>query len=59
VTTEERLEHALKALSTIVIRCEGIARPNGTTKVIDRIANAGITGDSIEDAAARLVTRGT
>lgn len=57
MSTEERLEHALEALTAIIIRCEGIARPNGTTKVIDRIANAGITGASIEEAGRRISGR--
>lgn len=47
------LEHAREALSAILLRCERIARPNGTTNVIARIATAGINGDDIEEAGQR------
>ena len=47
-------EHAKAALSAILVRCDGIARPNGTTKVIARIATAGLVGDSIDEAGQRL-----
>lgn len=52
-TLQERHDHAIKALSAILERAEGISRPNGTTNVIARIANAGVTGKSIDEAAAR------
>lgn len=53
-TVEQKLEHAQKALSTILKRCEGITRPNGTTNVIARIATAGLNGQDIDVAGQRL-----
>jgi len=52
-TNDEKLKHALEALSAIIVRCESISRPNGTTNVIARIATAGINGDDIEEAGRR------
>ncbi len=52
-TLQERYEHAIAALSAIVLRGESIPVPNGTTKVFMRIAYAGIDGTSIEEAGAR------
>lgn len=53
MSDKERLEHTLAALSAILVRCEGIAVPNGTTRVIMRLATAGINGSSIEEAGQR------
>jgi len=50
---ERDLAHARAALSAILVRCEGIARPNGTTKVIARLATAGINGGDISEAGAK------
>jgi hypothetical protein len=57
VTTEDQLEHCQAALNAILVRCEGIGRPNGTTNVIARLATAGITGSSIEEAGRRIPRR--
>lgn len=43
-----------EGLDLIVQRIAMIRRPNGTTKVLDRIAVAALTGDDIQAAAARL-----
>jgi hypothetical protein len=53
VTTEDQLAHTQAALNAILVRCEGISRPNGTTKVIARLATAGITGSDIDEAGQR------
>lgn len=45
-------EHLRDALNLIHRRSQ-MARPNGTTAVLDRIAVAGLTGQCIHQAAAR------
>lgn len=51
--TQRDLQHARAALSAILVRCESIASPNGTTNVIARLATAGLNGGDIEEAGAK------
>lgn len=53
MSVEDQLTHAQAALNAILVRCEGISRPNGTTNVIARLATAGINGGDIEEAGRR------
>lgn len=49
---EQKLTHAREALELITLHIATISVPNGTSKVIDRIAVAGLTGDCLKEAAA-------
>jgi hypothetical protein len=48
----ERFETALNFIAGYSAR-RGVKVPNGSTKVIERVAEAALVGDSIADAAAR------
>lgn len=47
--------HLRQGLDLIHRRCK-VARPNGTTRVLDRIAVAALSGRNIEEASARQGT---
>lgn len=53
MTVQQQLDHALEALSEIYTHVEAQMRPNGTSKMLARVAEAGFTGGSIEDAKQR------
>lgn len=49
----ERFETALNFIAGYSAS-RGVKTPNGSTKVIERVAEAALVGDSIEQAAARV-----
>lgn len=49
----EEIQHLRAGLHAIANRSANIKRPNGTTKVLGRIAEAALAGHDIDQASAR------
>lgn len=56
IEQHEEIQHLRAGLHLIANRAAALKRPNGTTKVLERIAVAALAGQDIEEAAERKST---